>query len=111
MKMRKRVIVEYVIIGLIVLAAIVCALIYFGQGVRNQMSVAGDAMVGNTEACESRASSARETSSDKGSLSAMKFKCRGADNGDEASVVRDSTVSPVPIPDDGGPTPSEEFKK
>ena len=46
---------EYVILAVMIAAAVTAAAIYFGNSAKNQMQVANDAMVGSTKDSESRA--------------------------------------------------------
>lgn len=50
---------EYVILAVMIAAAVTAAAIYFGNAAKNQMNVAGDAMVGNTATAEQRAQSSQ----------------------------------------------------
>lgn len=52
---------EYVILAVMIAAAVTAAAIFFGNNAKNQMNVAGDAMVGNTVAAENRATSSMES--------------------------------------------------
>lgn len=51
---------EYVILAVMIAAAVTAAAIYFGNSTKNQMQVAGDAMVGDTKTAETRAEDSRE---------------------------------------------------
>jgi len=50
---------EYVILAVMIAAAVTAAAIYFGNSAKNQFNVANDAMVGNTAGSEKRSVSAR----------------------------------------------------
>ena len=50
---------EYVILAVMIAAAVTAAAIYFGNSAKNQMEVAGDAMVGDTKTAENRAEDSR----------------------------------------------------
>ena len=68
---------EYVILAVMIAAAVTAAAIYFGNSTKNQMQVAGDAMVGNTKSAETRAESSieqQEAGVTKGNTSAARFK-------------------------------------
>ena len=68
---------EYVILAVMIAAAVTAAAIYFGNSAKNQMQVAGDAMVGNTKNAETRSENARtqqDTGVTFGNTSAARFK-------------------------------------
>ena len=68
---------EYVILAVMIAAAVTAAAIYFGNSAKNQMQVAGDAMVGNTKSSEVRSENSRdqqEAGVTKGNTSAARFK-------------------------------------
>ena len=68
---------EYVILAVMIAAAVTAAAIYFGNSAKNQMQVAGDAMVGDTKKAESRSESSRDQQMagvTKGNESAKRFK-------------------------------------
>lgn len=68
---------EYVILAVMIAAAVTAAAIYFGEGAKNQMNVAGDAMVGKVDSAEIRADksmTAQKTHADAASDSAAAFK-------------------------------------
>lgn len=68
---------EYVILAVMIAAAVTAAAIYFGNSTKNQMQVAGDAMVGNTATSEKRAVASRDQQDagvTKGNTSAARFK-------------------------------------
>ncbi|MBE6395424.1 MAG: hypothetical protein E7046_00260 [Lentisphaerae bacterium] len=68
---------EYVILAVMIAAAVTAAAIYFGNAAKNQMNVAGDAMVGNTATAEQRAKSAQDIHDKEATAahtSANKFK-------------------------------------
>lgn len=51
---------EYVILAVMIAAAVTAAAIYFGNTAKNQMNVAGDAMVGNEASAATRREQAQE---------------------------------------------------
>ena len=51
---------EYVILAVMIAAAVTAAAIYFGNSAKNQMQVAGDAMVGETDKSGAKAESSRQ---------------------------------------------------
>ena len=68
---------EYVILAVMIAAAVTAAAIYFGNSTKNQMQVANDAMTGDTAAAEKRAESSREQKDigvTYGNTSAARFK-------------------------------------
>ena len=68
---------EYVILAVMIAAAVTAAAIYFGNSAKNQMEVAGDAMVGNTKNAEVRSESSRDQQDagvTKANASATRFK-------------------------------------
>ena len=68
---------EYVILAVMIAAAVTAAAIYFGNSAKNQMQVAGDAMVGNTKNAETRSEASRDQQDSgvtKGNTSASRFK-------------------------------------
>lgn len=119
MKGKRRTCVEYVVIAAIIAAAIVAAAVFFGKGVMNMFGVAGSAATGDhssAAACECRAAdgnaaAARQSACADKAFSERKASSVAEENGKWRAEPKDSTVTPVPIPDDGGSTPSEEFKQ
>ena len=100
---------EYVIIAVVIAAAAALVFAIWGKSIVGQASASAAAYCGKATAaaeCQSAAQqdACRATESNK------KFsdgeKCREKWGG-----VKASTVDPVPIPDDGGASPSDEFKK
>ncbi len=68
---------EYVILAVMIAAAVTAAAIYFGNAAKNQMNVAGDAMVGKTQSAEQRAKSSmdiHDAEADAAHESANQFK-------------------------------------
>ena len=68
---------EYVILAVMIAAAVTAAAIYFGNAAKNQMNVAGDAMVGKTGSAEVRAQSSMQVQGKEATAaheSAQKFK-------------------------------------
>ena len=68
---------EYVILAVMIAAAVTAAAIYFGNSAKNQMNVANDAMVGNTKGAETRSKASRtveDTESNAAHTSADQFK-------------------------------------
>lgn len=106
--------VEYIIIAVLVIAAIIAAIAYFGRSVCETAGVATSAISGTVEkSCEARAS--RDTCAQSAAKFSKDFSDADGDNRggrtSSSSDVRQSMVRPVPLPDDGGPTPSEAFRK
>ncbi|MBO6168133.1 MAG: hypothetical protein J6P13_07300 [Kiritimatiellae bacterium] len=67
---------EYVILAVMIAAAVTAAAIYFGNSTKNQMKVASEAMVGNTKQAEVSAESSRdinETDTASAHTSAKRF--------------------------------------
>lgn len=68
---------EYVILAVMIAAAVTAAAIYFGNAAKNQMNVAGDAMTGKTGSAEQRAQSSMDIHAAEANAaheSANKFK-------------------------------------
>ena len=69
---------EYVILAVMIAAAVTAAAIYFGNNAKNQMEVASDAMTGHTKSAELRAKDSMDNQRTKGvteaNKSAMQFK-------------------------------------
>ena len=68
---------EYVILAVMIAAAVTAAAIYFGNSAKNQMQVAGDAMVGNTKNAEVRSENSRDQQDagvTMGNTAAARFK-------------------------------------
>ena len=68
---------EYVILAVMIAAAVTAAAIYFGNAAKHQMNVAGDAMTGKTGSAEQRAQSSMDIHSAEANAaheSANKFK-------------------------------------
>ena len=68
---------EYVILAVMIAAAVTAAAIYFGNSTKNQMQVAGDAMVGSTANAENRSEDSRvkqETGVTYGNNAATRYK-------------------------------------
>ena len=68
---------EYVILAVMIAAAVTAAAIYFGNSAKNQMEVAGDAMVGDTKTAENRAEDSRkmqETGVTRANTAAARYK-------------------------------------
>ena len=89
---------EYVVIAVLVVAAIILAVLYFGRSVVNSVGVAGDAMTGNSaDACQKR--SAQESGARcKAAESANKFADSQEHKAAETSV-RSAEVD-IPLSDD-----------
>lgn len=67
---------EYVILAVMIAAAVTAAAIYFGNSAKNQMGVAGQAMVGSTSTAETSAEQSRdvqETEENSAHTSAKRF--------------------------------------
>lgn len=67
---------EYVILAVMIAAAVTAAAIYFGNSAKNQMNVAGAAMTGNTAESETRAETSRDvqtTEANEAHTSAKRF--------------------------------------
>lgn len=117
--MKKGCLMEYVVIAVVIVAAIVVVAWFFGKDVMNMFGVAGSATTGDhasAAACECRvsdgeAASARRSSCINKAFSECETSSAAVENGKRQAEPQDSTVTPVPIPDDGGPTPSEEFNR
>lgn len=56
---------EYVVLAVMIAAAVTAAAIYFGNSAKNQMNVAGAAMVGNVKGSEKAATSSRTVQNDE----------------------------------------------
>ena len=68
---------EYVILAVMIAAAVTAAAIYFGNSTKNQMQVANDAMVGDVTEAEARAGSSmdqKDIGVERANASARKFK-------------------------------------
>lgn len=69
---------EYVILAVMIAAAVTAAAIYFGNNTKNQMQVAGDALTGHTASAEARAQDSqttqRTTGATRANTSAAQFK-------------------------------------
>ena len=56
---------EYVILAVMIAAAVTAAAIYFGNSAKNQMDVAGQAMVGSSKAAETSSVASRTVQEDE----------------------------------------------
>lgn len=77
---------EYVILAVMIAAAVTAAAIYFGEGAKNQMNVAGDAMVGKVDSAETRAGN---------SMKAQKAHATAAS--DSAKTFKTMTAGPEEV--------------
>lgn len=122
--MEHQTVMEYVIVALVILAAVAIAVWLFGSQICAMFGVAGSAAVGDHEsaaqkACECRAASADRTAAEAdnrwSTAAEQDNRFTDADDfergGQRSSGARQSMVTPVPLPDDGGETPSEAFRK
>lgn len=109
---------EYVVIAVIIAVAIAVGLWFFGREISSEFGNASSATCGNNcgAGIESARQSAVQCHSDAESVSrSNKFFMSGEDRdeneGGRCANPRASVVDPVPLPDDGGPTPSDAFAK
>ena len=108
---------EYVIIAILIAAACAAAIAYFGRSVAQSAGVATQAMSGDCCGAAMECRSAADHDASSGVQAAEKFSRGdgrsewGGEERKRRDKFNDSTVTPVPIPDDGGTTPSDEFKK
>ena len=88
---------EYVIIAVLMAAAIILALLFFGRDVMNMFGVAGQATTGDqSKACEMQ--SARE---DRAGQAAAERACKSfSDSRDAAETSVRSAEVDIPLPDD-----------
>ncbi len=89
---------EYVIIAVLVVAAIILAFLYFGWGVANSVGVAGEAMTGaSADACQMQ-STQESGARFKAAESADKFS-DSQEREAAGTSVRSAEVD-IPLPDD-----------
>lgn len=108
---------EYVIIAVVIAAAAALVFLYFGRSVVWEVGVATQAVSGECYRAAAECRSAADHGASSGVQAAKKFSRGdgrsewGGEERKRRDKINDSTVNPVPIPDDGGPSPSDEFKK
>lgn len=123
--MEHQTVMEYVIVTLVILAAVAIAVWLFGTQICAMFGVAGDAACGAHEEAAQRlhemrsadcsAKAAAEADNRWSTAAEQDNRFTDADDfergGQRSSGARQSMVTPVPLPDDGGETPSEAFGK
>lgn len=106
-KKTRKVVLGSVVVTVLAIVAIAAGAVYFGQSAKNQMAIAGAAMIGNTNCAETRACEGARSWEGRSQAFAAKFR---ADAG--VCLAKQSFQSPVsfaPPPDTPGTERYAEF--